>query len=130
MPTNHDIVAAHYAAGEAGDLEGMLAPIRPKTRWIESAGFPTGGTYVGRDEILPGVFGALNELFDGFGFQLESLHDAGDTQVAIGDYVGTARATGKPFRARVVHVWRFADGEFTEFEQFADSATVMAVLQA
>ena len=128
MPTNHEIVADHYAAGEAGDLESMLAPIGPKTRWIECAGFPTAGTYVGRDEILPGVFGALAELFDGFGFQLESLHDAGDTQLAVGSYFGTARATGKAFRARVVHLWRFRDGEFVEFEQFADSATVVASL--
>ncbi len=124
MPTNHEIVTAHYAAGAAGDFEAALAPVRPDTRWIEAAGFPTAGTYVGRDEIVAGVFGALGALFDDFAFVLERVVDGGDTQVGIGEYRGTARATGKPFRARVAHVWRFVDGVFVELEQFVDSATV------
>jgi len=130
MPRNHDIVAAHYAAGASGDLEGMLAPIEPDTEWVEEAGFPTAGTYVGRQAVLEGVFGALGERFDGFGFELETIIDGGDTQVALGNYRGTARATGKSFDARVAHVWHFRDGKLSRFEQFADSAVVLASLEA
>ena len=128
MPTNHDIIAAHYAAGASGNVEGMLAPIEPDTEWVEEAGFPTAGIYVGRQAVLEGVFGALGERFDGFAFTLETIVDGGDTVVALGNYSGTARATGKAFDARVAHVWHFTDGKLVRFEQFADSAVVLASL--
>jgi len=123
--SNHEIVAAHYAAGAEGDLEGMLAPIEPDTRWTEAAGSPVAGTYVGREAVLEHVFAALGREFDGFAFALDELFDAGDAQIAIGDYSGVHRATGKPFRARVAHVWRFDQGRLATFEQFVDSAKVL-----
>lgn len=124
MTTNHDIVAAHYAASEVGDLDGMLAPLSDSTRWTEAAGFPCAGTYTGPDEVRKNVFEAIGRDFEGYRFTLERLLDSGPFQVGIGTYTGVHRVTGRAFTARVAHVWHLADGSVTSFEQIVDSAPV------
>ena len=44
--------------------------------------------------------------------------------VAYGTYTGTYKITGKPFEARVAHVWKLKEGRITSFEQFVDSQPV------
>ncbi|MGH3585582.1 MAG: nuclear transport factor 2 family protein [Pseudonocardia sp.] len=124
QPTNHDVVAAHYAASDRGDLDGMLAPLEPDTTWTEAAGSTYAGTYVGRDEVRDKIFSTIGADWDGFAFTLANLLDAGDTVVALGSYSGTHRRTGRSFSARVAHVWTFADGRLASFEQIVDSATM------
>lgn len=122
--TNHEIIAAHYAASDRGDLDAMLAPLAPDCAWTEMAGFPCAGTYVGADAVRENVFFALAKEWDGYTMTLERLHDAGDVIVAVGTYSGTYRATGKRMQARVTHVWRLAGGKVVSFEQFTDTALV------
>lgn len=129
MATNHEIIAAHYAASDAGDLAGMLAPLTPTTRWTESEGFVCGGTYIGPDAVREHVFERIAREFDDYVFTLESLLDAGEAQIGVGTYTGIAKATGKPFRARVTHVWHLEDGRVRDFEQFVDSVPVAASMR-
>ncbi len=121
MSKDFDAVAAHYAASERGDLDGMLAPITETTEWVEMAGSSYAGTYIGRAAIVEGVFARIGAEWDGFGFALERLVDGGDAIVAIGNYHGTFKATGRAVNPRVVHVWTMEDGHATRFEQFCDS---------
>lgn len=121
-----DVIRAHYAASDAGDLAGMLAPLGPKTTWTEAAGFPYAGTYTGPDEVRAHVFEAIGRDWDGYTFTLDDLLDAGDTVVGVGTYTGTHRRTGRSFTARVAHLWRFDGGDLTSFEQIVDSAPVVA----
>ena len=128
--SNFDIIKAHYEASTRGDLEGMLAPLGPDTKWTEMDGFPCAGTYTGPDEVKENVFFVLGRDWDGtFKHELESLHDAGDTVVAVGNYSATHPATGKSFQARVVHVWTFRDGQVVGFEQFCDTLKVAEAMQ-
>lgn len=120
-----DIIAAHYAASDRGDLAGMLAPLGPGTTWTEAAGFPYAGTYTGPDEVKEKVFGAIAADWDGYHFALGELADAGDTVVGIGTYHGTHRKTGRPFTARVAHVWKYDGGALASFEQIVDSVPVL-----
>ena len=46
----------------------------------------------------------------------------GSTVVAIGDYSGTNKATGKPFEAPFAHVWKLREGAVVGFQQFTDTA--------
>jgi ketosteroid isomerase-like protein len=124
MASAYEIVKAHYDANDRRDLDGMLADIAPDCQWTEMAGFPCAGTFVGPQAVVENVFQALGALFNGFGFKLERLLDAGSDVVAIGTYSGTHKATGKSFTARVVHVWGVADGKIQRFEQFADTLKV------
>ena len=59
----------------------------------------------------------------------ERLVAEGDTVVALGEYSGTYKATGKHFRAPMVHVWTFGDGRVVSFRQRADTVLVQRALQ-
>ena len=125
MRTAYEIVKAHYDANDRRDMEGMLADIAEDCRWTEMDGFPCAGTYTGPGEIVENVFMALGKEFDGYTFTLDRLLDAGDDVVATGDYTATHKGTGKPFRARVAHVWGVSGGKIRRFEQFTDTLRVV-----
>lgn len=121
---NREIIEAHYAASDRGDLQGMLAPLADDVVWTEMAGFPYGGTYHGPQEVADGVFGRIGAEWDGYTATIDEVLDCEDTVVGIGRYSGTYRATGKHMKVRVVHVWRLRDGKVTAFEQFTDTLRV------
>lgn len=54
----------------------------------------------------------------------------GATVVALGEYCGTYRATGKSFKAPFAHVWKFHDGKVVSFHQYTDTAVHQRPLQA
>lgn len=123
--TAYEVVKAHYDANDRKDLNGMVADIAPDARWTEMSGFPCAGTYVGPEAIIENVFKALGGMFDDYAFVLDRLLDAGGQAVGIGDYSGINKKTGKPFAARVVHVWDVKDGKIVAFEQFTDTFRVV-----
>jgi uncharacterized protein len=122
--TNHDVIKAHYAGSDAGDLAAMVAPLTSDTLWTEMAGFPCAGTYRGPDEVVVNVFAVLGKAWEGYTFTLERLVDGGNSIVGIGTYSAIYRATGKSMTARAVHVWDLADGKVVRFEQFTDTLLV------
>ncbi|TDD77871.1 nuclear transport factor 2 family protein [Actinomadura rubrisoli] len=129
MSEAFDIIKAHYAASDRGDLDGMVEAFAPDVAWIEMDGFPYAGTYVGTDAIKSGVFERLGREWKGFSADMEELVDGGDgTVVGIGHYSGTYRATGRSMRVRFVHVWRVRGGKVTGFEQFTDTHGVRAAM--
>jgi len=124
MRSAFQVVSAHYAASERGDLAGMLADFAEDGQWTEMDGFPCRGTYVGRPPIMENVFAVLANQFDSYTFVLERLIDAGDEVIGIGHYSGTHKQTGKSFAARAVHVWSVKNGKICRFEQFTDTLRV------
>ncbi|MFG6486245.1 nuclear transport factor 2 family protein [Roseateles sp. BYS78W] len=119
-----DIIRAHYAASDRGNIDGMLVDMHPQVRWTEAAGFPYAGTYVGPEAVARGVFARIAHDWEGFGFHLEQLVGSGDAVVATGSYRGTCRGTGRAIDVRTAHVWKLADGRVTAFEQFTDTLLV------
>ncbi|MBW4717816.1 nuclear transport factor 2 family protein [Saccharothrix obliqua] len=119
-----EVVRAHYAASDRGDLDGMLAPLAPDASWTEAAGSTYAGTYVGREAIVANVFQRIGAEWASFEASVAELFEAGDTVIALGAYTGVHRATGKSMTARFTHIWRVADGHVTSFEQVADTALI------
>ncbi|RIK96712.1 MAG: DUF4440 domain-containing protein [Burkholderiales bacterium] len=126
MRTPRDVVQAHYDASARGDLDAMLADLAPQARWTEAAGSPLAGTYTGREQIVAHVFAPIQRDWEGFRFELECLIADDRRVAAVGAYSGTFRATGKPMRARVAHVWEVEDGKIVRFEQFADTHSIVS----
>ena len=124
MPTAHDIIAAHYAAGAAGDIPSMFKDFADDILWKESDGGPYTGTFRGMAEVVPNIFERINAEWDGFGAVPEYLiaDEASGKVAAVCTYVGTFKATGKSQNVRVVHLWTVRDGKVVEFEQVVDSA--------
>ena len=50
--------------------------------------------------------------------------------VALGQYSGTHKNTGKSFKANFAHVWKFREGKAVRFLQYVDSLLVHRALQA
>ncbi|PLP57412.1 DUF4440 domain-containing protein [Mesorhizobium loti] len=124
MSKNYEAIKAHYAGSDNKDLAAMMAPITDRTAWTEMAGFPYAGTYVGTVAIIEGVFKRIGDEWEGYTFSLERLVDGGSTILGIGTYSGTYKRTGRPMKARVVHVWDVEDGKVLRFEQFTDTKLV------
>lgn len=121
---NVDVVRSFYENVEGGNLPDALALLAPDVRWTDAAGFPYGGTYHGPDEVRDRVFARFPADWASFSMDVDEVLDAGETVVGVGTYAGTGKATGRPMRARVVHLFRVRDGKIAEFEQFVDTLKV------
>ena len=71
----------------------------------------------------------LGTEWEGFAAVPDEFIDGGETVVALGEYGGTYKATGKSFRANFAHVWKVRDGKAVRFTQYADTLIVQRALQ-
>lgn len=126
---NKETISNIYSAFGRGDIPAVLDALTPDAQWTEAAGFPYAGTYTGPDEILQSVFMKLGSEWDNYVAVAHELVAEGDTVVAVGEYSGTYKATGKSFVAPMVHVWKLADGKVTRFHQHTDTVLVQAALK-
>lgn len=92
--------------------------------WTEAKGFPYGGTYKGMEAIAQNVFNRLATEWINYKFTPEGYVTEGDKVIAYGTYSGINKQTGKPFEARVAHLWKLKEGKIVSFEQFVDSQPV------
>jgi ketosteroid isomerase-like protein len=124
MASNSEIIRALYAAFAKGDIPAVLGTLSADVSWTDAEGFPYGGTYIGPDAVLNNVFMKLGAEWHGFSAVPKEFIAEGDTVVAVGDYGGTYKATGKSFSAPFAHVWNLRNGSVVRFRQFTD--TVLA----
>lgn len=124
------VVQGIYDAFGAGDVPGVLGRFHDSIEWNEANNFPyaDGNPYIGPEAVLNGVFARCIGEWDGFNVEIDELLDAGDTIVALGHYNGTYKATGKPQRTQLVHVWRVSNGKVARFQQYADTLHVAQVI--
>jgi ketosteroid isomerase-like protein len=129
---NVEIVKSLYAAFSRGDVEGVLGVMSPDIVWNEADDFPYAddNPYHGPMAVAEGVFGRTASEWDEFGVEVAEILDAGETVIALGRYVGTFKATGKPQNTQVAHVWRLSDGKITQFQQYANTLHVARVTGA
>jgi uncharacterized protein len=129
MQSDLDVIRGMYLAFARGDVANVLAALAPQIVWIESEGFPSTGTYTTSDAVLHKVFARLASEWDAFGAAPHEYVCDGQTVVAIGDYSGTFKATGKAFKAPFAHVWKLARGTVVGFQQFTDTAVVQGAMR-
>jgi len=119
-----------YRAFAAGDIPAVLAVLSADVHWTEAEGGPYGGVSIGPDAVLENVFMKLGGDWDGFAAVPSEFVADGSTVVALGEYSGTYKATGKSFNAPFAHVWKFKDGKAASFHQYTDTAVHQRPLQA
>jgi ketosteroid isomerase-like protein len=110
-----EILRGAYAAFAAGDVPAVLGMFSDDITWHEPGRNPLAGDYTGHDEVV-GFFQALGERCDGtFGLDVrQTLDDGQGTVVAL--VTETAERNGARLALAAVHVWRFANGRATSFE--------------
>ena len=123
---NVALVRGIYDSFATGDVPAVLGAMSPDMVWNEADNFPLAdrNPYVGPDAVVQGVFARLAADWDGFAVAVEEIIDGGNSVIALGRYVGNCRATGKPIRAQLVHVWRIEDGKAKGFQQYTDTLQV------
>jgi uncharacterized protein len=128
--SNLNLIQSAYDAFAKGDVPTVLGLFDASIAWTEAAGFPLAGTYNGPQAILEGVFMRLGTLWEGFTVTPRELIDGGETIVALGQYTGTAIATGKSLQVDFAHIWKLQDGKVIRFVQYVDTLLTQQSLQA
>jgi ketosteroid isomerase-like protein len=72
----------------------------------------------------------IGDGWDGFSAVPSEFVEQGPTVIALGEYSGTYKATGKSFSAPFAHVWKFADGKVISYNQYTDTALHLQPMQA
>lgn len=122
--TNLETVKSLYEAFAARDRERILTIFHPRIEWIQNEGFPGGGRHVGAEAVLDDVFAKFRQEWEVWRADVREFLDAGDAIVALGEYHGTHKATGKSMTAAFAHVYRVQDGRIVHFEQYTDTRKV------
>jgi len=117
-----------YQAFAAGDIPAVLQSFDENIEWTEAEGFPYGGTYRGHQAIVENVFMKLATEWDDYRVEPDEFLDTGDKIVALGNYSGAYKATGKTMRVPFAHVWTVRDGKLIKFVQYTDTLKVSEAL--
>ncbi|MDO6519119.1 nuclear transport factor 2 family protein [Zobellia galactanivorans] len=123
--THIDIIKSTYEGKTSEENGKNLAKyVAEDVQWTEAKGFPYAGTYTGLEEITKNVFSRLGSEWIHYQFTPKQYVADGNTVIAIGNYTGVYKKTGKGFEARVAHLWTLKDSKIISFEQIVDSKTV------
>ncbi|MBA4148176.1 MAG: nuclear transport factor 2 family protein [Verrucomicrobia bacterium] len=121
---NLEIVQRLYAAFRANDREGVLQIFAPDIEWIQNEGFPGGGRYVGAEVVLDEVFTKFRIEWESWEAPVSEWLDAGETIIALGEYRGTHKRTGKSMMAAFAHVYEVRNRRIIRFRQFTDTVKI------
>jgi uncharacterized protein len=120
-----------YESFLTGDIPGLLALYNENATFTPQMGLEgkaplvtPKGTF--KPAELTGFFAALAAENDFTTWENRQFVVDGNTVVALGYYAGTNKRTGKPFASEFAHVVTIADGKFTSFKEFTDTAAVLA----
>jgi ketosteroid isomerase-like protein len=128
---NLDVIRQGYEAFGRGDINALLDSFDEQIQWV-TPGPPelaTSGKRTGRQEVA-GFFAAVNQLFDIQRFEPREFIAQGDLVVVLGSETAAARSTGKVLDLDWVHVFTMRNGKVTAFQEFFDTAAVVAALGA
>jgi len=128
MSDHLDAIKNVYAAFAQGNIPAVLSVLAPDASWTEAEGFPYGGTYIGPEAVLQNVFMKIGAEWDDYTAAPHELLASGDTVIALGEYKGTFKATGKSFKAPMVHVWKFSGEKVVSFTQHTDTVLVQRAM--
>ncbi|MEK6482330.1 nuclear transport factor 2 family protein [Catalinimonas sp. 4WD22] len=119
---NLALIRKAYEAFGHGDIPTVVNMMTENIVFQVAEGGPYGGTYHGHDEVLNSIFMRLGSEWEGFKVKPEELIDKGEVVIALGEYSGIYRATGKLLKSPFVHVWRIKNGKIYQYRQYTDTA--------
>jgi ketosteroid isomerase-like protein len=126
--SNVELIKNLYQAFAQGDVPTVMQAFDSKIEWTDAEGFPTGGTYQGPQAVLQSVFMPLITDWDDFRVAANDFLDAGERIVALGNYSGSYKTTGKSMTAPFAHVWTIKNNKVIKFVQFTDTLVVARAL--
>jgi uncharacterized protein len=126
--SNVEVVKRMYDAFGKRDREAILALLAPDVEWVQNAGFPEGGRHVGAEAVLDDVFAKFRRDWDVWEATVSEWLAAGGVVVAVGEYRGTCKATGRSMTAAFAGLYRVKGTQIVHFRQFADTAKIAGAM--
>ena len=77
------LVTDFYRAYQSGDVERMAELTHENIVWEAQESLPTGGTFIGFDEVISSVFDTTAFYLPGFRIEVVELHEAKNVVFAI-----------------------------------------------
>ena len=126
------VVQGMYDAFAVGDVESVVAAMAEDIVWNEAENFPyaDGNPYMGSQAIVEGVFGRIVAEWDYWELDLQDKLQRGNRVAFFGRYNAKHKDSGKTISAQFVHVWEVVDGKAVSFQQYAETAQVLAAMQS
>ena len=128
MTESAEVVRRQYLASAAGDLAALRETLAPDVEWTEMAGFPLAGTYRTPLGVTSNVMEKLAADWDDWTAHDDTYIVDGPHVVVLARYTATNKATGKFLNVRVAHHFVVRAGKIVRFEQFVDTAHVLAAM--
>jgi uncharacterized protein len=127
-----EVVERLYDAFARGDAAGIMAQLHDELDWNEAENFMLSdrNPYRTPAAVADGVFRRLATDVRDYEATPTEIFDAGDVIVALGRSKGIIVATGKPFDAQYVHIWRVKNGKIIGFQQVIDTLNVWQAQQS
>ena len=119
-----------YSCFSSGDLPGLIACLAEDVQFdlFGPNAIPYFGTYGGRAGVEE-FFRRLLEHEEVLAFTPEEFIDGGDTVAVLGREHCRARATGRDFTVRWVHVFQGRGGRLVRFREYIDTAPMIEAYQ-
>ncbi|YAF96389.1 MAG: nuclear transport factor 2 family protein [Nodularia sp. CChRGM 3473] len=127
--SNLAIIERLYTAFKERDTKTIYEIFDPQIEWIQNEGFPGGGRHIGTEAVLNDVFAKFRLDWDTWQAVVEEWLDAGDTIIALGEYRGTYKTTGKSTTAAFAHVYKLRNGRIFKFQQYTDTLKVAEAMR-
>jgi ketosteroid isomerase-like protein len=128
---NVEIVRRGYEAFGRGDIDTLLSLLDENIEWTTPGPpeLPTAGTRRGRQQVGE-FFQLLDDVFEIQRFDAKAFISEGDRVVVLGDDTSRIKATGKVLDAQWAHVHTLKGGKIVSFQEYLDTAAVVAELRA
>lgn len=128
---NLDVIRRGYEAFGRGDINALLESFDEQINWV-TPGPPelaTSGNRTGRQAVAQ-FFTAVNDTFEIQRFEPREFLAQGDRIVVLGSETARVRTTGKVLELDWVHVFALRNRKVIAFQEFFDTAAVMAAMSA
>lgn len=116
-----------YAALDVEEIDGFLALCADdvEIRYPAEGTLPYGGPWHGRDGVAAflDAHDAAEEILQ---FDVGPMFADGATVIATGTFAGRAKASGREWSTRFVHLLSFSDAGLKRWEAFFDTAAALA----
>ena len=124
------VVKALYADLQKGDLQHIETLVTPDTVWTFHAPehlVPYAGVYKGKDGVRH-FFAAIGRTIEVREIGQRQFIEQNNTVAVVGWERSVARETGGEFHADWLHLFTMENGLIARFEEFTDSAAIVAAL--
>lgn len=127
---NVEIVRRGYEAFGRGDLDALLNLLDEQVEWQTPgpADLPTAGQRKGHDQVRE-FFGTMNQMFEIQRFEPRTFVAEGDRVIVLGEDTSRVTSTGRMLDQRWAHVFTVRNGKVVAFEEYLDTAAVVAELR-